>query len=662
MTNTKKIKNSEIEFCAVPTFEPLSEDVAESENEDTLCGLGKCKPRWLQRFANSKAYLINYCLLGIVEAAYFTCFVGSLSTLEKRYAFDSRISGFLMIADNLSPIIISVLIGYFGGRAHRPRWIAAGMLIVALSCFMCALPYFIYGPALHLITKDPNELVKPKYEYCDPESNEQCKKEEVSPTIPAISIIFVANFLCGFGYTAFYAIGTPYLDDNVDKKDSPIYLASMSALRIFGPALGFLISSFSLRYYEDPFFDPGFTEDDPRWVGAWWMGFLILSALIVIFSIPMFFFPRRLPNAPIPVENEKELKNEMPKFKDLPKSLWMLAKNPIYMFILIAAILHINGVAGYFVFMPKYIETQFRKSSSKANFFTGSVPVIAVLIGIMIGGIVIKKLRPEPRYLTAYMVFIDFFGVFGFLASMFLGCPQTKMTGTAFTGDELELYNECNSGCGCTKRIFEPVCSMDGKSTYFSPCFAGCTGLNDTSGNDLFNNCSCIFNGTGDTFTTDVIGGYCPLDCNMFLPYMIVLSLSKFMASTSRVGNSLILLRCVNPQDKSMALGTIGAALSAFAFIPYPLIFGAITDSACIVWEENCGKTGNCWLYDTDKFRYYLHGLGITLLLAGNFFHIGIFCLSHRLKNFYEDEKEGEKETINIKHLSNSLKNVASAT
>ena len=41
----------------------------------------------------------------------------------------------------------------------------------------------------------------------------------------------------------------------------------------------------------------------------------------------------------------------------------------------------------------------------------------------------------------------------------------------------LNLYNECNVGCSCTRRVFEPVCAADGTSTYFSPCFAGCPNL-----------------------------------------------------------------------------------------------------------------------------------------------------------------------------------------
>lgn len=37
----------------------------------------------------------------------------------------------------------------------------------------------------------------------------------------------------------------------------------------------------------------------------------------------------------------------------------------------------------------------------------------------------------------------------------------------------LSLENTCNSGCGCSKSQFDPICSVDG-ITYYSPCHAGC--------------------------------------------------------------------------------------------------------------------------------------------------------------------------------------------
>lgn len=36
------------------------------------------------------------------------------------------------------------------------------------------------------------------------------------------------------------------------------------------------------------------TPDDPRWVGAWWGGFVICGSLLLLVAIPFFGFPRML--------------------------------------------------------------------------------------------------------------------------------------------------------------------------------------------------------------------------------------------------------------------------------------------------------------------------------------------------------------------------------
>lgn len=81
-----------------------------------------------------------------------------------------------------------------------------------------------------------------------------------------------------------------------------------------------------------------------------------------------------------------------------------------------------------------------------------------------------------------------------------------------------------------------------------------------------------------------------------------------------------------------------------FGSIPYPLIFGAIADSACLIWEESCGGKGNCWLYDSEKFRYYLHGAAFTFMTIGSCFDAFVIYYSKSMTNLYDDDDiEGDK-------------------
>lgn len=61
--------------------------------------------------------------------------------------------------------------------------------------------------------------------------------------------------------------------------------------------------------------------------------------------------------------------------------------------------------------------------------------------------------------------------------------------------------------------------------------------------------------------------------------------------------------------DKAMAMGIIQFAIGLFGNVPCPIIYGAVIDSTCLVWETICGKQGACSLYDPDTFRHFFLGM-----------------------------------------------------
>lgn len=63
--------------------------------------------------------------------------------------------------------------------------------------------------------------------------------------------------------------------------------------------------------------------------------------------------------------------------------------------------------------------------------------------------------------------------------------------------------------------------------------------------------------------------------------------------------------------DKAMAMGIIQSAIGLFGNVPCPIIYGAVVDSACLLWKTVCGKHGACSLYDSDSFRHYFLGKNI---------------------------------------------------
>ena len=61
----------------------------------------------------------------------------------------------------------------------------------------------------------------------------------------------------------------------------------------------------------------------------------------------------------------------------------------------------------------------------------------------------------------------------------------------------------------------------------------------------------------------------------------------SLIRSLSRVGNVLVALRCVEVRDKSLSFGFQTVFMSLFAMLPSPIIYGAIIDNTCLLWQVN---------------------------------------------------------------------------
>lgn len=97
------------------------------------------------------------------------------------------------------------------------------------------------------------------------------------------------------GNTLYYSLGQSYLDDNTHQRNTPIMFAYAFSMRMFGPVLGFGLAYVMLSCYIDPTLTPFISREDPRWLGAWWLGWILLGALMFIFAAFIGMFPKNLP-------------------------------------------------------------------------------------------------------------------------------------------------------------------------------------------------------------------------------------------------------------------------------------------------------------------------------------------------------------------------------
>ncbi|KAH8403161.1 hypothetical protein KR222_006204, partial [Zaprionus bogoriensis] len=498
-----------------------------------LCGLANWHPAWLQKYATTKTFMYVYGLLGTIQAMSYMYFIVTLTTLEKRFKIPSQTTGIVLSGNEISQILLSLILSYIGGQRNRPRWIAWGIVLCGVSCFILVLPHFIYGAG--------NEVLQLTKEYqttyansslsfnitLAAQSEQLCGADKIEDNcdtlfsyVPLV-LIFASQFVLGVGNTMYYSLGQTYLDDNTKRTNTPLMLAVAMALRMIGPVFGFFIGFVSLNTFIDPTKTPLITKEDPRWLGAWWLGWVILGTLMCVFSGLIGLFPKQLPkrtdgdkhNSHLPhVLRHDELKREeglplssrvssnaaldtigaganadLPKLKDFPRALMRLLRNKLLIFNITSGVFYILGASGFMTFLSKYMEVQFHKTAQSATIVVGPVSVLGMVVGLIGSGLVISKKKPSVSKVLMWNVIVGFVYIFGQISYAFLYCPDT--VSTAHLGN-FNLTSSCNANCSCDAVNYSPVCHEATDTTYFSACHAGCSNWDAT--NNLYDNCSCL--------------------------------------------------------------------------------------------------------------------------------------------------------------------------
>lgn len=514
-----------------------------------------------------------------------------------------------------------------------------------------------------------------------------CDPDLKADTVTALLLLFIGGFIAGVGITLIVTLTYPYLDDNVTKSASAFYISIMTALQVMGPTVGSVLGGLCLRFYVTLAGNPGITADDPKWIGAWWLGFIIIAAAFGAGALIMLLFPRQLEpdkrNEIVSVSQESvkdslNTKNDKPNLRGLPATIRRLLRNRILVCHAIARCFNLFGTNGFDTFQPKYIESHFRQTASEASFFTGISGNAMRIVGILIVGIVLRFWKPKSIFVNAWNILMDFIYIGSLVALMLLSCPTVEIVG--FNTQSLDVNNTriqlneqkgfCEANCSCLNVKFTPIC-LENKN-YFSPCHAGCLNYQGHKRKDrIYYNCSCAMadNDLGQTGTLldeSALGiqipqnnktsayaapvgksGYCHYSCSSFTIYLIVLGLMRTLIATKKVSRMLIILRCLDEKDKSLGIAFHTMMESLFAYIPCPIIYGALLDAACIMWGTNCGQRANCWLYDSDYLRYVMQGLTLAVIVCGTALDTYVLYLCRSLAFFENptDENNANAES-----------------
>ncbi|NXC91252.1 SO1C1 protein, partial [Cercotrichas coryphoeus] len=271
-----------------------------------------------------------------------------------------------------------------------------------------------------------------------------CEKE---PSSYMWIYILLGNMLRGIGETPITPLGISYLDDFAKEENVPVYVACLHTIAMMGPMFGFLLGSLCAKLYVDiGFVDPGsitITPQDSRWVGAWWLGFLIGGATSLLSAIPFCFLPRSLKK---PEEASKDktshgllestgaVRNKLSPGKTKPRKWSLMLKgkflgNRMYFTFLCCSLLQFSGFIGFLTYKPKYMEQQYGQSTSKSNFLIGMTSLPPVGLGIFLGGLIMKKYKMGIVGAAKFSIIMSFLSYAISLLHFFVGCDNYVVAG-----------------------------------------------------------------------------------------------------------------------------------------------------------------------------------------------------------------------------------------
>ncbi|XP_060240361.1 solute carrier organic anion transporter family member 1A5-like isoform X6 [Meriones unguiculatus] len=568
-----------------------------------------------------------------------------------------------MLFQDQGNLLLIIFVSYFGTKLHRPIMIGVGCVTMGLGCFIISLPHFLMGRYEYETMITPASNLSSNSFLCM-ENRTQTLKPTQDPADCVKKIksfmwiyVMVGNIIRGIGETPIMPLGISYIEDFAKSENSPLYIGIIEMGKMFGPVTGLLLGSFFARIYVDigsvDTDDLTITPTDTRWVGAWWIGFLICAGLNILISIPFFFLPKTLPKEGLKdnVDETKKNKvvdetknNKVEKYREksteekhgIPKDFLPFIRslfcNKIYMLFILTSVLQVNAFTNMFIFFPKYLEQHYGKSTADAVFLIGFYTILPICVGYLVGGFFMKKFKVTVKkaahiafclcmteyllYFCNFMMTCDNFPVAG-LTTSYEGVPQPLDV-------ENMVIADCNTRCSCLTKTWDPVCGDNGLA-YMSACLAGCEKSVGTGINMVFHNCSCI----RSSGNSSAVLGLCKKgrDCANRLQYYLIMSaINSFIFSLGTIPGYMVLLRCIKSEEKSLGIGLHTFFTRIFAGIPAPVYLGALIDKTCLHWGTlKCGEPGACRMYDVNSFRRIY--LGVPAALRGSSYLPAFFIL-----------------------------------
>ncbi|XP_069675281.1 solute carrier organic anion transporter family member 74D-like isoform X2 [Periplaneta americana] len=475
-----------------------------------------------------------------------------------------------------------------------------------------------------------------------------------------LAMMFLIQLGAGMGGIALLSHGMAYIDDNVDKGNSAALIGEVIALRHVGPHLGLILAWRCLALYAGPL-DVEPSPTSVEWVGAWWIGWPILSTLMFVTAVVIAMFPKKLPSQAVKemaasiVDLARGVRIQEPVDPILTKtgffwSLRRLLTNKIIILNTLATVCLQTAIVNYLSLEDKYLESKYyiprvREGSGgfqdpwTSRLIIGLLKPPLVGMHILVSGLVISKMRMRAGRLTSWHAFIAISAAIFMFSRIFTDCPSLHIEGE--NRGSLNLLQTCNRACDCTdSTLFAPVCSEEGSILYYSPCHAGCVNVKKVDDFKFYSNCTCVQTKLGNKTLNSAKSGPCNNpDCNIsWILNQCFTVFTAAMVGTRLVGNVILIFRSVQPKDKSIAVGLELTLVGLIAYVPAKLLYELMADSSCMY--RGISDQEECKLYNADKLGLYINVTSGCLMVVCAILSIAVWYFARDLDFYAGDDDE----------------------
>ncbi|XP_028397690.1 solute carrier organic anion transporter family member 4A1-like [Dendronephthya gigantea] len=311
-----------------------------------------------------------------------------LPSIEKRFSLSSKELGIIAAANDVAALLFVAFISFYGDYGNKIKWVSGGAGVAGFGVLFFTLPHVMIGP-YHVPDFQPSKtgmcLLSNKTS-----SSQSCDGD--NGTMWYYMMIFViAQFIHGAGICPLYSLVPSYLDENVEPKQMPVYLGLWYLSSFIGPGIGVLLTGQFLSVYVDIQQPDGLnlTPKDHRWIGAWWLGFLVFGLLFLFLAIVVSGFPRSLPGAKERREKHiregnlrKENRRKEANLKGIIPELKSLILNWTFLFNSLGVSVGFTFMGGLVPFLGKILQLKFDLDSVSSGYLI-SATFIPTTVGML---------------------------------------------------------------------------------------------------------------------------------------------------------------------------------------------------------------------------------------------------------------------------------------